>query len=187
MREDETINGSYQITLEELFSAHSMAMKVLNSRRPWLLRQKRGDKVVAGLGTVMMLLCFAVSVALGIDSPGLYYVFVFFLLLIGTGICLPWIVERLLRRRLAKTPALDKVSHFSVSADGLNLLTKGLSESYNKWPGYLRVARTEKGFLFFQNEQVYNWLPTHAFASDRDEDMVGDLASTHAKEYLDLT
>ena len=77
--------------------------------------------------------------------------------------------------------------HFSVDATGVLLRTEGLSESAIKWPGYLRVARTAKGFLFFQNEQVYNWLPNHALASDRDADKVASLASQHAAEYLDLT
>jgi hypothetical protein len=187
MREDEIIDASYRVTLDELLSAHSMAMKVLNSRRPWLLRQRRGDRVVMVILTVMVLLCLVISMILGIDSPGIYYFVVLFLVMAGVVICMPWIIKGMLRRRLKNTPALNELVHFSVDVDGVNLRTEGLSESSVKWPGYLRVARTPQGFLFFQNEQVYNWLPNHALASDRDADAVATLASLHAEEYLDLT
>jgi hypothetical protein len=185
MTQSRTVDASYRITLEELLTSHEMAMKVLNSRRPWLLRQKRGDKVVVGLMVVMMLLCLGISAILGIDSSGLYAVVVIFLIMSGVVICLPWIVKGVLRRQFKKAPALGKMVHFTVDATGVLLRTEGLSESSIKWPGYLRVARTVKGFLFFQNEQVYNWLPHHALASDRDEDEVASLASQHAAEYLD--
>ena len=187
MREGESIDASYRVTLDELFSAHTMAMKVLNSRRPWLLRQKRGDKVVAGLLAVMMFLCLGVSVILGIDSPALYGLVALIVIMTILFFCLPWIIKGVLRRRFKNTPALDKLIHFAVDVNGVSLRTEGLSESSVRWTGYLRVARTPQGFLFFQNDQVYNWLPHHALASDRDADAVATLASTHATEYLDLT
>ena len=187
MREDETIDASYRVTLDELLSAHSMAVKVLNSRRPWLLRQKRGDKVVMMFIAVMVVLCLAISVILGIASPEMFYLVMLFLFLAVVMICTPWIIKGALRRRLKNTPALDRMVHFLVDVDGDNLRTEGLSESSVSWTGYLRVARTPQGFLFFQNEQVYNWLPHHALASDRDAHAVATLASLHAKEYLDLT
>lgn len=187
MREDEITDASYRVTLDELLSAHSMAMKVLNSRRPWILRQRWAGRVAMVILTVMVLLCLVVSAILGIDSPGMYYLVVLFLIMTGVAICMPWITKGVLRRRLKNTPALNKLIHFSVDVDGVNLRTEGLSESSVRWPGYLRVARTPQGFLFFQNEQVYNWLPNHALASDRDADAVATLASIHAKGYLDLT
>jgi hypothetical protein len=187
MREDEIIEASYRVTLAELLSAHSMAVKVFNSRRPWLLRERPGSRVVMGLMVVMMLLCLAISVVLEIDSPTLYFIVALFLIMTGLVFCMPWILKGVLRRRLKNTPALDKLVRFSVDVDGVNLRTEGLSESSIKWTGYLRVARTPQGFLFFQNEQVYNWLPHHALASDRDAHAVATLASLHATEYLDLT
>ena len=114
--------------------------------------------------------------------------------------CLQWSTKRssFSRRKLAENgfsrecdfqsprkPAGLGRQWFSVDATGVLLRTEGLSESSIKWSGYLRVARTVKGFLFYQNEQVYNWLPHHALASDRDEDEVASLASQHAVEYLD--
>jgi hypothetical protein len=151
------------------------------------LRQKRGDKVVMMLIAVMVVLCLVVSVILGIDSPGMYYLVVLFLVMAGFMVCTPWIIKGVLKRRFKNMPALDRVIRISIDVDGVNLRTEGLSESSVKWPGYLRVARTPQGFLFFQNAQVYNWLPHHALASDRDADAVATLASLHATEYLDLT
>jgi hypothetical protein len=187
MSENEMIDASYRVTLDELFSAHTMAMKVLNSRRPWLLRLRRGYKVVMVFVAVMVLLCLAVSLLLGIDSPIMYYAVVWLLIMVGFVFGMPLVIKRLLRRRFKSTPALDKEIQFLIDAEGVKLRIEGLSESAIKWPGYLRVARTEKGFLFFQNDQVYNWLPIHAFSSDRDEDAVATLASLHAVEYVDLT
>ena len=186
MRETETIKSSYQVTLDELLSAHAMAVKVQNSRRPWLLRLKRGYKVVMVFIAVMVLLCLAVSVLLGTDSPIMYYAVVWLLIMAGLVFGMPLIIKGVLRRRFKSTPALDKAIQFSIDTEGVKLRIEGLSESSIKWTGYLRVARTPQGFLFFQNDQVYNWLSNHAFSSDRDEDAVATLASMHAAEYVDL-
>ena len=187
MIEHRTIDASYQITVDELLSAHSMATKVMNKRRPWLLRQKRGDRLVAGLMVVLMFLCLAFSLVFGIGTSGQHVLLGVFLVLTLIGFCLPWIFKGVMRRRFKNTPALGKTVHFSIDAEGVELRIEGLSESANKWPGYLRVARTAKGYLFFQNEQVYNWLPSRAFSSDRDADAAATLASMHAAEYLDLS
>ena len=63
MVEGRAVDASYRATLEELFSAHSVAMKVFNSRRPWLLRQRLGTRLVAGPMAVMMLVAHFFSSA----------------------------------------------------------------------------------------------------------------------------
>jgi hypothetical protein len=187
MTENQTIEASYQVTVEELFAAHAMATKVLNKRRPWLLREKPGSRVVAGLMVVLTFMCLALSLVFGFGSSGQHLLLGVFLALSLLVFCLPWIVKAILKRRFEKMPALGKTAHFSIDADGVSMRTEGLTDGTNKWPAYLYAARTTEGYLLVLGNQIYNWLPNHAFASDREADEVAFLASRHAAEYLDMT
>ncbi len=54
------------------------------------------------------------------------------------------------------------------------------------WPLFIKVVEAPKGFLLYQNMQVFNWIPGHAFASAAELARFAELARAKVPNYVVL-
>lgn len=177
MPEQMPITASFVLTPEEIKTARSV-----------FFEQPRSTKISAWVAIVIGVIALAYGVATGwIRVNRAAWDLRSFLLVLGFCALLyvffRW--QRSLRERqaLANDPALNRRIEVQFSSDGLVSKVDGLSEGSSQWTAYVRVRRSPKGFVFYQNAQVVSWVPQHAFASSAEADAVAALAKERVTNY----
>lgn len=80
-------------------------------------------------------------------------------------ILLPRSINHKAVKKLASShPLRNKVLNFSVSMNAITWKASDSEESTTSWERVTRVIRTPRGFLIYQDQRAFDWIPFHAFS-----------------------
>jgi hypothetical protein len=156
----ETCEAKYRWTRTELQKA------MLHHRR---LMLRRGILLFAQIFSVILLLFIAVILIawLFLDStsspPWASLLFL-------SGFCIYWLAHDKLYSRLAvrgfeKRPDAGTEVKWKFTVSSIILQTE-LVKAQSSWKGFMKVAETDDGFLFYPVRNVFQWIPASAFESN---------------------
>ncbi len=180
---DEPIIVRYRWTPDELLAA-----------RRWHRKRAIRAPYWAGLHLIFGLVAFlgvlGVLTRVGIVKPHKDHVPLW-----ATVLCLlagiQWFVIRpLFRRRdverqFRKQPALNTEMYWQFTPESV-VVANNVATMETRWEGILRVAQCPGGFLLYQSEGYFYWLPQHGFASHIDFDRFGRLAREKVTQFVEL-
>lgn len=166
----DTITASFRWSVDELLTAQGVHLK--NSTFGRKLRRTR--VIVAPLGIAVGA---AILVTKGFNPLGFFVIILAVLFLL-----FPLFARRMAIKHYASRPDRDRMVSWEFSQDGIVSKTE-VSSAKLEWRMLARVLQTKKGFLFYQNEQVFEWVPTHAFRNPADADALADLARSRVKRF----
>lgn len=89
------------------------------------------------------------------------------------------------RRQFAKRPDKDIEIEWLIAPDKL-AAKSGLGHGESDWHAFTKAVRTPAGLLLYPNDQMYHWLPRHAFESNTDYDRVVELVKSRIKRFYDV-
>jgi len=113
----------------------------------------------------------------GVDFSGLFF-------LVG-GLALlaaPIISRRIERRQYSQRSEKDAVVTWEFFSDHLDIKTPA-SASIMEWKIISRAIRTPQGFLLYQSENVFFWLPVHAFRNPQDVEAFAELVESRVRQF----
>lgn len=87
------------------------------------------------------------------------------------------------RKAFRSRPTSSDLVEWSIGPDELHNRTANAASTI-LWPLFIKVVESPKGFLLYQSLQFFNWLPGHAFASERELRRFADLARTKVPKYV---
>ncbi len=90
------------------------------------------------------------------------------------------------RRRFKKRPDKDKMVNWVISEDALHSSVEGIGEATIQWESISKVVHAPKGFLFYPNDQIYNWFPHTGFTRENDIAKVAELAKSKVAKFIKL-
>lgn len=79
----------------------------------------------------------------------------------------PFEVRWRIRREFAKRPDSNIDVQWNVTPEGISTATS-LGSSEFQWIALAKVVQTPDGFLFYQNEQIFHFLPRRGFRGKAD-------------------
>ncbi len=128
--------------------------------------------IVGGYG----LLCGGKSVAVGIVFilGGVYWFAI-----------RPFERRWMTRRQFAKRPDKDTEIEWLVGPEKL-AAKSGLGHGEYFWHAFTKAVRTPAGLMLYLTDQIYHWLPRHAFQSDADYKRVVELAKSRVQRFHDV-
>lgn len=90
------------------------------------------------------------------------------------------------RLRFKKRPDKDKIVSWRVSANELYTSAEDMGEATVKWESFSKVVHAPKGFLFYHNDQIYNWLPHSGFSNEEEIHKFKELTKSKVKIFIEL-
>jgi hypothetical protein len=87
---------------------------------------------------------------------------------------------RTIRRRFQRRTNNELESLWHFSADDI-VLIMGDANTESPWARFLKVVLTPAGMLIYPSEQLYHWVPRHAFANDAQYEQVVGFARRSAR------
>ena len=90
------------------------------------------------------------------------------------------------RRRFKKRPDKDKIVNWTISENELHTSVEGIGEATVKWESFSKVVHAQEGFLFYANNQIYNWFPHSGFSNEKEIFRVKDLAKSKVAKFIEL-
>ena len=87
----------------------------------------------------------------------------------------------LFKRRFRKSPYRNDDTLITISDDGLQEVSDK-SESKVKWCLYVKACRFQDGFLIFQTQKSFDWLPDSAMTKGSTEDLE-EIIKNNIKKY----
>jgi membrane protein implicated in regulation of membrane protease activity len=169
------ISASYRWTLKEFLDAQSIHYELLvkpKTRLFGLVDYRIFAVIVAVFSAVSLLIETAVGQAYSFEQLILILVLAFSVVYLLQ----PWLSRRALRQHYGQRPDRDKLVEYRIDPVEISIATEGMTSSENRWSTYHSIVRTSKGFLFYPNEDVFQWLPNHAFASQDEVERMTNLA-----------
>lgn len=169
-----SITVRYTWTAEEVVRAYKANQKV---RFSWYHR--------LGLYFLFFMSITALAANLWIGAPFsgptiffLALVFALSFVIWGT----PWWIKHQHRAR----PEANQAVRYHIEADKIQALVPGLSTSVLHWEAFSEVVRVPDGYLLYQGKQLFQWLPSHGFASAEELFALGEMAREHASRYREV-
>ena len=92
----------------------------------------------------------------------------------------------ILRRQFAKQPAKDTPIEWQFAPDKI-AAKSGLGHGEYLWQAFTKVVRTPTGLMLYSTDQIYHWLPRHAFVSDADYERVIELLKSKIQSFYDVS
>ena len=90
------------------------------------------------------------------------------------------------RRNFKKRPDNNKIVKWQISENELHSIVDGIGESTLSWTSFTKAVHTPQGFLLYQNDQIYNWLPHDGFINATDIARLSELAKAKIGIYIDI-
>jgi hypothetical protein len=135
-------------------------------------------------GAIALLLGIAILIVHGFQVADSF--FGLFLSVMGTALLLfPVWTRRIILQQYAKRPDRDLEVSWAVSPEEIFSKTEA-SDSRFEWRMISRVVESSQGFLLYPNDQIFHWLPKHAFEADGAK-RFADLAESRVKRYDRIT
>ena len=75
---------------------------------------------------------------------------------------------------------------FTIFENELHSSVEGIGEATVKWELFSKVVHAPKGFLFYPNNQIYNWFPHSCFSSENEIYRVKELAKSKVAKFIEL-
>jgi hypothetical protein len=179
MAENTSITASFVVTLDEIKTAHFAAISIQQIKA----KSSRSAKIQSIIAYGILAACIIFMVFRGNFSfkmPTTLSEFIIFippiLFMAVLWATLKYNQKNSFNNFFDQLPAGNKHVEFTFSQNEIIQKMEGLFESKNQWGSYIKVARTQKGFLFFTSLQSYVWIPSHAFQSKEDADALADIA-----------
>ncbi len=94
-----------------------------------------------------------------------------------------WLLRLHAWRVFRSTGRESQAAEWSIGPDELTSRTD-LSASIILWPYFIKVVETPKGFMLYQNVQLFHWIPGHAFVSAAELRRFADLARSRVANYV---
>lgn len=163
----------FRFTVDEVFRAQSYAFR----------RKLRLFHIIFGT----MILVGALSTA-GTHVTGKPQVPLATGFLVGGGywfFIAPFQRRWMTRRRFAKRPDKDIEAEWRFTPDQITE-TSALGHSDWSWQTFTRVVRTPKGLLFYPIDQMFHWVPRHAFESEVEYEQVSDFAKSKVQRFYNV-
>jgi hypothetical protein len=92
------------------------------------------------------------------------------------------ITNYIIRRQFDKRPDKDIEITFDATETGMNWNTKESTSSFG-WNLIFKGRRYQNGFLIFQNQRIFHWIPNHSFISGLDIQTFSELLKSKLKDY----
>jgi len=86
------------------------------------------------------------------------------------------------RRIFRSNPNGAGIAEWSFGPEEVAVRTP-LTASTILWPAFIKVVEAPRGFMLYQNSQLFNWVPGHAFRSAGELARFIALARTHVADY----
>lgn len=99
------------------------------------------------------------------------------------GIRKRWFLRWHARRVFRSIASGGQSAEWSIGPDEVSIRTD-LSASTLLWPYFIKVVETPKGFMLYQNIQLFHWIPGHAFVSAGELRRFADLARGRVANYV---
>ncbi len=184
MSDQPIIQVSFPFSLQTFLEGQAAALHVCGRPKGTLLGVVDVRLFAAFVGCVSIL-------RLAIDSvSGLTFSaeFPFLLFLIAIAVLVlmqPWFQTRTLTRHFQRRPDRDQIMQFRIDSDGVMTCMGSTSTSSSAWTSYQKIVRTRKGFLFYLNDTVYQWLPNSAFSTSNEIELLTRVARQSATTYIE--
>lgn len=167
---DNPISASYKWSADELLTAQRIHMR--HSRLGRKIR--RGTLI---FGPLAVLIGIAIFVTRGFHGMGL------FLTVVGTALLLSQVMARQMTlKHFSKRPDRDMIVSWEFRPDHITTKTEASSATL-EWRMIARVLQTSRGFLLYPNDQVFHWVPTHAFRHPADLEAFKQLAKSKVQRF----
>jgi hypothetical protein len=93
----------------------------------------------------------------------------------------PWAI----RRRFAKRPDQNLEFEWQINSEKIAIVCS-LAHSEIRWEAFVKVIKTPKGLMFYPINDVFHWLPRHAFASDAEFEKAAELAKAKVRQFYEV-
>lgn len=90
-----------------------------------------------------------------------------------------------LRREFTKQPAKDIEVEWQFAPERIAVKSR-LGHGECQWEAYAKIVRTPTGLMLYSTDQIYHWLPRHAFSSAADYDAVVELAKGKISRFYEV-
>ena len=91
----------------------------------------------------------------------------------------------MLRRQFTKQPAKDIDIEWQFAPEKL-AAKSGLGHGEYQWHAFTKIVRTPTGLMLYSTDQIYHWLPRHAFSSAGDYEAVVELAQGKIPRFYEV-
>lgn len=171
--EQEPIVASFVWTPEEATRGARAALRAMLGWKWW---------GIIGLGSVLvMAYVYGLATGSGAGFRGLF--------LLGLGVTMLASMTVLgpfqARRQHASHPSANRRILYRFGDAGVTAEVEGVSRVETRWEGFVRVVRAREGFLLQHSPNVYDWLPSSAFASPDDVERFATLAASRVDGYTE--
>jgi hypothetical protein len=90
------------------------------------------------------------------------------------------------RYRFSKRPDSNVDVEWEFTSERICIRTP-LSTSEIIWELFSKVVHTPTGMLFYPNDQIFHWVPRHAFANSADFEQITEVARSNVKRFYNLS
>ncbi len=91
-----------------------------------------------------------------------------------------------IRRQFRQRPDRNTEIIWTMADDGFRIQTNE-TDFHSKWSQIARVRQTRNGFILYQHETLFHWLPFHAFPDARQRETAEALLRGKVKDFKDIT
>jgi len=156
------------------------ADELLTAQRVHMRHSRLGRKIRRGIWTSAPLaIVFGVVTLLirGFHPVGLFFV------IMGTALLMsPLFARRVTLKHYARRPDRDMLVGWEFRRDHIITRTEASCATL-EWRMISRVLQTAQGFLLYPNDQVFHWVPIHAFRAVADKEAFVELAKSRVQHF----
>ncbi len=189
MNPEKTIVASYQYTIEEMLTTFSMHNLQVNHSKPKFFKFFQGNAAI-------VLIVFYTLIGGGriyldiLEKKTLSFEHFFLFLMTLSGVFFLYLLstkKKRIKRHFEARPDKNKTIQYTFNEDHVNIKIEEVDESSKTWAMFVKVVQTPKGFLLYSNDVSVNWLPYHAFKTNKDIDAVAQLAQKSISTYIEIS
>jgi hypothetical protein len=171
---DTIINIKYRWNSDEAISAHT-SHRLHTFRKPFRIAANTIAILAMFAGIYRIVVFGWAFFPVAIFAGGFYWLFI-------RRYDMAWSV----RRRFKKRPDRDKIVNWKINEHKLHSSVEGIGESTVIWESFLKVVHGPNGFLFYPNNQMYNWFPHSAFQDQHEIEKFEELAKAKINQFINL-
>jgi hypothetical protein len=86
------------------------------------------------------------------------------------------------RRQFVRRPDKNKEIEWLFAIDRIEVSSSSANSSFT-WDELAKAVYCPEGLLLYQNEQIFHWIPAHAFQSPDELDRAAEMASAALKGF----
>jgi len=164
------VSASFKWSPDELLTAQRLHM-----------RHSRFGRKIRRISSIYAPL--AVLVGAAVFIPRGYYAMGLFLTVVGTALLLsPLMIRHTSLKHYSKRPDRDMVVTWAFHPDHITTTTEASSATF-EWRMISRILQTGSGFLLYMNDQIFHWVPAHAFRNSEDFETFTQLAKSSGQPF----